>query len=197
MNFQNFLQLIGSVLIAISGGGVLVFALSGWLGKVWASRILERERTELQRITNEHNIRFSKLHDKQALLIGELYENLYKVDYAVRQVDYWISQTLLEPNKDWIAESSLKLTEELLTLRQHFEKNQIYFSESLCDCIQQILNSSSEISDEYFASIITTTQDDINEACRKASDIVKEKKELVDNGLQTLRKEFRKLLGVA
>jgi len=106
----------------------LVFVLSSWLGKVWATRILEQERAALQRLTDEHRVRFAKLHDKQALLIGELFEKLYEIDYDERQVNYWISQNLVKPRKDWIAQPSLRLTRLLLDLRRHFEKHKIYFN---------------------------------------------------------------------
>lgn len=41
-------ELIGAVLFSLGGGGVIVFALSSWLGKVWANRILEKEKKEHQ-----------------------------------------------------------------------------------------------------------------------------------------------------
>jgi len=181
---------------AIGGGGAVILALSSWLGKVWASRILEHERAALQRLTDEHRVRFAKLHDKQALLIGELYEKLYEVDYGVRQVDYWISQTLLKPRKDWIAQPCIQLSDHLLDLRRHFEKHQIYFSELLCDRLRSIISSSSEVSDEFFVSLITIDDDKLEEACKTASQIVKSKKALVDQGLEAIRDDFRKLLGV-
>jgi hypothetical protein len=39
----------GAVLLSMGGAGVVLAALSSWLGKVWASRILERERAELSK----------------------------------------------------------------------------------------------------------------------------------------------------
>ncbi len=44
MSLQDLLSVVGSVLIALGGGAVVVFALSKWLGGVWAGRILENER---------------------------------------------------------------------------------------------------------------------------------------------------------
>lgn len=41
-------KLIGAVLFSLGGGGAIVFALSSWLGKVWANRILEKEKKEHQ-----------------------------------------------------------------------------------------------------------------------------------------------------
>lgn len=54
---------IGAVLFSILSGGGIVIALSSWLGKVWASRILEKDRKELEllkeKYIKEHNEKFS------------------------------------------------------------------------------------------------------------------------------------------
>lgn len=53
MQFDALLSIAGSVLVALGGGTVMVFALSKYLGGVWASRILEQERAALGR---EHEL---------------------------------------------------------------------------------------------------------------------------------------------
>ena len=40
-------ELAGAIVASLGGSTVLVIGLSGWLGKVWAGRIMERERTAL------------------------------------------------------------------------------------------------------------------------------------------------------
>lgn len=44
MSPKEIWQITLAVLAALGGGGAIVFALSSWLGKVWAARILERDR---------------------------------------------------------------------------------------------------------------------------------------------------------
>lgn len=44
MHLTDLLSITGSVLLALGGGAAIVFALSSWLGGVWAARILETER---------------------------------------------------------------------------------------------------------------------------------------------------------
>jgi hypothetical protein len=39
----------GAVILSFGGGGVLVFALSSWLGKVWATRIADAERARFSK----------------------------------------------------------------------------------------------------------------------------------------------------
>ncbi len=46
-----------AVIVSLGGGGAVVLLMSGWLGKVWANRILEQDRlkytSELERFKNQ------------------------------------------------------------------------------------------------------------------------------------------------
>src|SRR5271165_1181312 len=46
---SEILSVASAVLVSIGGAGAVLIMLSSWLGKVWASRILEREKTELSK----------------------------------------------------------------------------------------------------------------------------------------------------
>lgn len=54
MNMQDAFSAAAAVIVSLGGGGAIIIALSGWLGKVWASRILEQDRrkyeTELEHL---------------------------------------------------------------------------------------------------------------------------------------------------
>ena len=49
MSIQDLLSIAGSILLALGGGCVVVFALAKWLGGVWAGRILENEKAQAAR----------------------------------------------------------------------------------------------------------------------------------------------------
>jgi hypothetical protein len=44
---MKWFELAGAILFSVGSAGAILVALSSWLGKVWASRILEQERNEL------------------------------------------------------------------------------------------------------------------------------------------------------
>lgn len=46
MTTQNIIEMVAGVIVSIGGGGVIVFALSSWLGKVWANRLMQNEKAE-------------------------------------------------------------------------------------------------------------------------------------------------------
>ena len=69
MGFQDFLKLIGAILAAIGGGGALVFALSSWLGKIWAERILNQDR-------HRYNVELEKVKSDYRQLVDSTLERL-------------------------------------------------------------------------------------------------------------------------
>jgi len=49
MSLNEILGISGAFLGSLGGGSAIVIACSSWLGKVWATRILEAEKTQLQK----------------------------------------------------------------------------------------------------------------------------------------------------
>ena len=48
MSITDAFQIAQAVLVALGGGGILVFALSSWLGKVWANRLMAKETAKYE-----------------------------------------------------------------------------------------------------------------------------------------------------
>jgi len=44
VNIEEVTSIAATVLLSLGGGGAIVFGLSNWLGKVWADRMMEKER---------------------------------------------------------------------------------------------------------------------------------------------------------
>lgn len=66
MDIKQILSITGSILFALGGGAAIVFALSKWLGGVWANRILENERAASAR-EHELLIRRRNVYTKLAI----------------------------------------------------------------------------------------------------------------------------------
>lgn len=49
MSASDAMEIAQAVLLAVGGGGLIVFALSSWLGKLWAERLMGRERLQHDR----------------------------------------------------------------------------------------------------------------------------------------------------
>lgn len=48
MSFTEVVEIGGAVLVSIGGAGAILMGLSSWLGKVWASKILEEDKNKYQ-----------------------------------------------------------------------------------------------------------------------------------------------------
>ena len=48
MNSSEAFEIAQAVLVSLGGGALLVLALSSWLGKVWANRMMEKERAKYE-----------------------------------------------------------------------------------------------------------------------------------------------------
>lgn len=138
-----------TILLAL-GGNVALFAVLGWLSKSLVSQLLakdiegfkatlksesevasQRLRHDLEKATIEHQVRFSKLHEKRADVIAELYGLLVQA--------YWDISSFTSP-MEW--EGEPKKQEKYATAMnasadfyRFFDKHKIYIPEKLCDQI--------------------------------------------------------------
>jgi len=81
---NEVLYTAGAILTSLGGGALIVAAFSTWLGKVWASRILEKDKlkyqgemekikSELNKKIHEHNVAVSRIDAQRADAIQKLY----------------------------------------------------------------------------------------------------------------------------
>lgn len=76
MDLSEVFELSAAILASIGGAGVIVFGFSSWLGKVWATRLMDKERHEnqkkLTKITEEikyaNSIELEKLNQRSSYL---------------------------------------------------------------------------------------------------------------------------------
>lgn len=73
----------GAILVSLGGGGVIVFALSSWLGKVWATRMADAERarfareleyykSELQQLSEERRDALARKRDVYGRVVASM-----------------------------------------------------------------------------------------------------------------------------
>ena len=157
-------SIANAVLLSIGGGGVLVFALSSWIGKVWATRILEKEKSEINKeYANfkskldmdlyQHNVAFSRLDAQRADAIRELYSHLVAWHTSLLKVlepsdlsgkpEPWV----LAKYASWVSE----LKENAWHLRQSTMQTAIYFCEETYALIEKYSASTMNFSNEFSA----------------------------------------------
>jgi hypothetical protein len=119
MNFLELLQNLGIYTLMIAGLSFLARSIV----LQYFSKDLERFKSTLAMAAYEHQIRFSRLHEKRAKVIEETYANLVDLyDVSIRFLDRFPYKQREEATA--IVQDVLKATSRFMT---HFERHRIYF----------------------------------------------------------------------
>lgn len=93
MQLSELFEVAVSVLASVGSGGAIVLGLSSWLGKVWAERLMEKEKAHYQKELEDFKAQLSREGERTAQTLREKL-SLYKeaihpvVDLVLRyQVD--------------------------------------------------------------------------------------------------------------
>lgn len=195
-------------------GNAAILAVLGWLAKSLVEKVLLRDskrfeielkakadstmehlRSDLHIRSIEHQVRFSRLHEKRAEVIAELngliVEALWEAESFLSPME-WAG----EPNK---REKHRAAMMKLVEVYRYFDKQRIYLPESLCNDVQGLI--------EHVRSQVTRfgvyvdldertfrdrTHEEKLEAWTKGWDVIKDE---VPPVRRRLEDEFRKLLG--
>ena len=142
-----------TILLAL-GGNVALLAVLGWLSKSLVSQLLAKDiegfkstlkseaeaasqklRHDLEKATIEHQVKFSKLHEKRAEVIAELYSLLVQAHWELSSFVSpmeWVG----EPNKQ---EKYVTAMNSVADFYKYFDKHRIYIPEELCGQIDEFV----------------------------------------------------------
>jgi hypothetical protein len=113
-------------------------AILAFLGKSiieqWLKRNLEKFKIDLGLAAFEHQTRFTKLYEKQAEVIAELYKQLVRTQSNLRSLAYVIDSDAPHKTKREKDEAALN---SVTALWDHFEECRIYLPESLGKKIEE------------------------------------------------------------
>lgn len=151
VNWQEIITTLGATV----GGGSILLAASAWLMKTvltdkfardaeaFKSRLkaeadveIERLKSSLQMTAIEHQVRFSKLHERRAELIAELYERLVDV--------FWNGQRFVltgaSPVEQGLRDEYNKMMEQIRVFAIFVDTHRIYFPEGICGLLDAYVN---------------------------------------------------------
>jgi len=136
MSIEEIFKISGAILGSVGGAAAIIFALSSWLGKVWAGRILEKDKlaysSELERLKNQ----LQTNADKQQLVFSLYFEGQFKLY-----------------NDLWVSLSELQNEVELLWAEAS-PKNLKSFIYALSKAKQKIRNSALLVEPEHYKEIM-------------------------------------------
>lgn len=80
MDFTSAMNLFGAVVVSLGGSTAIVFGLSSWIGKIWANRLMEKDKLkytkEIETLKNELQTKITQMeHFHQ--ISQETYQKLF------------------------------------------------------------------------------------------------------------------------
>jgi hypothetical protein len=189
-------------LLKLLGGFAIIVSAVAWVVKSVVTHFLDRDveeyksqlatesareienlKTQLQLTAKEHEVRFSKLHEKRAEIIADLYSKLSRAHRESNILMFRIEQKEDEASLKTAADFAYKAS---ISASGFFEGNQLYLSKELSDSIRRILSTMqlTSLSFPYDGDIRT-----------RGLDIWKEQSQKISAIMSKLEKEFRLMLG--
>lgn len=211
---ENFWQ----TLLAVIGTGTAIITIVAWVVKSIINHFLSRDiqayknklkiesEFEIEKFKNnlrvasiEHEIRFSKLHEKQAIIIAELYS---RINIAVKSVNHLLSPlgfSLSSIGGIDRTDVAKKTIEHVTDFLDYYEKHKFYLNDKLCKLMEVFVEEIRIPTFEYSIALTSPKSNDENEN-RNTSEIWRECWNRVEEKIEptkiALEKEFKKILGV-
>ena len=191
IDWTTFFQII----IAVTGTAGLI----GWFIKSLFGLYLQKDMEKFKATLLEDRIRFSKLHEKRAEIIAELYSKIVEIEIYLEEYKSLPEKEIKKQNEELI-----KIIESLKKLYAFQLKNKIYFNKYQCSLLIKVIDHLHRLEKEHLLDYIDKNMPNIKESSKKEA---KKIRELVKKGLDkiekeiidvqaNLEKEFRNILGV-
>ncbi len=159
-----------------------------------ATRELEHLKSQLQISAKENEVRFSKLHEKRAEVLSELYFLLDEANEAIQQFDinlkYKDSHNI---DKALIESSNKKARQSCMTALNYYRKYQLYLSKELSKSIEKFVFAIAEPSARHTAYV--EGDESAKEGLTGAIEKWKAESSQVPELLEKIAHEFRLILG--
>lgn len=189
-------EVLKNLIYFFIGSGILAFLIKS-ITKHFLNKDFEKYRLNLQKLVEEHKIRYSTLHEERAVVIKNLYQ---KLDCAVVSMQSLISPIQLsgEQTKD---EKIKKAVDDANLFIRYYSENKIFFSKSTCSILDKINH---ELKDSF---INYKTKEALEEGRSISSDASTKSLDYWSSAWQKISKdvpqvqesladEFRKIFGV-
>lgn len=208
--------------IAWLGKKILEFLMSQDIEvyKSELSRTSEKEielfKAHLQSMMKERDIRFTKSHEKRIEVISELYMLLWEAHYRATLFNmdlnfeisrYELDQKLSKLPIDIMGDRKPASVEKILNKKEqaeeayrkivefekYFRKHQLFFSKELCIQVERLTNNLEQI--PLFYLVVDNQIDDFLIQAKEELQKWNENESLVEQTLNLIEHEFRKLIG--
>lgn len=156
------------------------------------ARELEKLRTDLRLAAYEYEIRFAELHKQQAKVIAEFYELLVAAEERIRLMgSILVSEDEASLSLEEIVQKRAETAhKEINVLIKYYNKNRLYFKESTCKKINQLLHA---LQDTFMDFKVASPEPKAHEERWREAQFAVAKQ--IPEIMQSVEKDFRELLG--
>lgn len=150
MSWQTVLEIVATAIASVGGAGAIIWALSSFFGKMWANKILEKQKAEYQKDIEEYKSALSReLENVKAT--NERLTYISKVQYdieisAIKDLTREIHYLLLTCNTVVPVDKSLLKNSEEIILRN--KKYYNLYVKSVNKFMETVGNSLAFLEDE-------------------------------------------------
>ncbi|TDO72965.1 hypothetical protein EV143_107271 [Flavobacterium chryseum] len=198
------MELLKEILALAIGGTTIGFVIT-YLGKFILAKgselIMENYKNQLEISKNEHQIKFSKLHEERAKIIQIIYHDFYELETKLEHLTTIFQGSGWTTDKKRDEDAIKKYTDTCEIL----ERSRIYFPESLCDKLSLALENYNEVIEQMLqaknqARYESEGNNMIFPGNQSSLDLWKIAEKRTKNEIKNLRlelaTEFRELIGV-
>jgi len=167
-------------------------------------REIEQFKAQLQIMAREHEVRFSKLHEKRAEIISELYELLTEAKNRSELLDVVFqmgpipglpfNSAASDEVNDQVAEEAADKCTRVFTF---FTRHKLFFSEELSEKMEKLISTISQPSAHYQMRDVRHVLgvEDPQETRRETLEFLRNERPNIEHILKLLERDFRLLLG--
>ena len=104
MELTTVLEVAGAVLTALGGSAAIILGCSSWLGKVWANRLMEKEKAEYSRDLESLKNRLTQDTESYKIKLKKsefIFEKEYEAVSEFVSLKRNFLPTFSRPNMDW------------------------------------------------------------------------------------------------
>lgn len=204
------LQFTAPFISGLIGSGIFVFIFRTWISERLKNAIkneydcqlethkaqlkaesdveIEKLRSELARITREHDIVFSKLHEKRGDAIEEIYADLRRVELRLSEYVKVFEPVGEKPRE----ERHKELFDAHLKFHDTYRSKVIFFPKAIADKLDGINKEFVKAGNEFNIFVLNQNNPDRYKIWTEIAERCDGK---IKDALQDLAKEFRSLLG--
>jgi hypothetical protein len=198
-----FAGLGGSAVLLAAVAWLLQSALAAWIAKdaerfkaslkADADKEVESLKHSLQMIATEHQVRFSKLHEDRAEVIGELYKKLTHVYFHGERFVITSENNPAPYKKEEFEDMRKELTDVFFFIEEH----RIYLPESVCALLDKHLGQvrSTVVAAGIFGQIENPNEQTMQQSFDAFTKAYEDFETDIPAARKSLETEFRKMLG--